>query len=339
MSDRVVGHRTATKCWSKTCYVGPCQTRAWLSTASIPSARENFCVDRRFRYSTRKHQHPGGEPAVNSHAFGVLRNVVSIAVFIPSVWRCDQTPLPTDLLPFIRTWRTVFRKLQTAFGVDEIHQASAFRTKCTAVDRVMRIAFDMEDRCFGVFCSVTEAVHQQPTAYGTIGAGITGFAGAQQVSYTAGFPRVLRWVQNPVPLPWCLPYRQRRSLKNCLLLLTCMDCSLFRHCHVPLDSLAACAGSGVIFLCGRGRKGPELAQFPSIQEGFVTEYHNVGVCVLIWLRESEKNTAKRNQNVTNITGVRQIELWRRDDLQHPRLDEVAEEVPVALVYNGISAVW
>ena len=40
--------------------------------------------------------------------------------------------------------------------------------------------------------------------------------------------------------------------------------------------------------------------------------------------------------MTNITGVRQIELWRRDDLQHPRLDEVAEEVPVALVYNGIS---
>ncbi|MBW6087315.1 formate dehydrogenase accessory sulfurtransferase FdhD [Escherichia coli] len=44
------------------------------------------------------------------------------------------------------------------------------------------------------------------------------------------------------------------------------------------------------------------------------------------------------ENVTNITGVRQIELWRHDDLQHPRLDEVAEEVPVALVYNGISHV-
>lgn len=73
-------------------------------------------------------------------------------------------------------------------------------------------------------------------------------------------------------------------------------------------------------------------------EGFVTEYHNVGVCVLIWLIESEKTQQKEIENVTNITGVRQIELWRRDDLQHPRLDEVAEEVPVALVYNGISHV-
>ncbi|MDU7670468.1 MAG: sulfurtransferase FdhD, partial [Escherichia coli] len=50
----------------------------------------------------------------------------------------------------------------------------------------------------------------------------------------------------------------------------------------------------------------------------------------------KKTQQKEIENVTNITGVRQIELWRRDDLQHPRLDEVAEEVPVALVYNGIS---
>ncbi|XPE40502.1 formate dehydrogenase accessory sulfurtransferase FdhD [Shigella flexneri] len=31
-------------------------------------------------------------------------------------------------------------------------------------------------------------------------------------------------------------------------------------------------------------------------------------------------------------------LWKREDLQHPRPDVVAEEVPVALVYNGISHV-
>ncbi|MFV2408993.1 formate dehydrogenase accessory sulfurtransferase FdhD, partial [Escherichia coli] len=35
---------------------------------------------------------------------------------------------------------------------------------------------------------------------------------------------------------------------------------------------------------------------------------------------------------------RQLELWRRDDLQHPRLDEVADEVPVALGNNGNSHV-
>jgi len=44
------------------------------------------------------------------------------------------------------------------------------------------------------------------------------------------------------------------------------------------------------------------------------------------------------KNVTSSTGSRQLTLWKREDLQHPQPDEVAEEVPVALVYNGISHV-
>ncbi|EMQ0964569.1 formate dehydrogenase accessory sulfurtransferase FdhD [Citrobacter braakii] len=47
---------------------------------------------------------------------------------------------------------------------------------------------------------------------------------------------------------------------------------------------------------------------------------------------------KNIKNVTSPTGSRQLTLWKREDLQHPQPDEVAEEVPVALVYNGISHV-
>ena len=47
---------------------------------------------------------------------------------------------------------------------------------------------------------------------------------------------------------------------------------------------------------------------------------------------------KNIENVTALTGSRQLTLWKREDLQHPQPDEVAEEVPVALVYNGISHV-
>ncbi len=186
------------------------------------------------------------------------------------------------------------------------------------------------------FCSVTEAVHQQPTAYGTIGAGITGFAGAQQF-ILPGFRECYAGCKTQCRCRGAchtasadLKELPSADLHGLLLVST-----LSRPIYIRLLRVQ---GVGVIFLCGRGRKGPELAQFPSIQEGFVTEYHNVGVCVLIWLRESEKTQRKEIENVTNITGVRQIELWRRDDLQHPRLDEVAEEVPVALVYNGISHV-
>ncbi|MGK9173638.1 formate dehydrogenase accessory sulfurtransferase FdhD [Yokenella regensburgei] len=39
-----------------------------------------------------------------------------------------------------------------------------------------------------------------------------------------------------------------------------------------------------------------------------------------------------------ITGARQVSLWKREDLQHTQPDVLAEEVPVALVYNGISHV-
>lgn len=44
------------------------------------------------------------------------------------------------------------------------------------------------------------------------------------------------------------------------------------------------------------------------------------------------------ENVTGLTGVRECELWKHDDLTHPKSDWLAEEVPVALVYNGISHV-
>ncbi len=42
--------------------------------------------------------------------------------------------------------------------------------------------------------------------------------------------------------------------------------------------------------------------------------------------------------MTDFTTSRQLTLWKREDLQSSQLDDVAEEVPVALVYNGISHV-
>ncbi len=43
----------------------------------------------------------------------------------------------------------------------------------------------------------------------------------------------------------------------------------------------------------------------------------------------------KSLNVTDFTTSRQLTLWKRE-LQSPQLDDVAEEVPVALVYNIIS---
>ena len=53
------------------------------------------------------------------------------------------------------------------------------------------------------------------------------------------------------------------------------------------------------------------------------------------MNNSEPN---QNKNVNTITGARTIELWQRHDLLEAKGDWLAEEVPVALVYNGISHV-
>ena len=46
----------------------------------------------------------------------------------------------------------------------------------------------------------------------------------------------------------------------------------------------------------------------------------------------------QQNNVTNDTGYCPAACWQRNDLQNVISDDVAEEVPVALVYNGISHV-
>lgn len=52
------------------------------------------------------------------------------------------------------------------------------------------------------------------------------------------------------------------------------------------------------------------------------------------------NNSNPNQSkiVNAVTGARTIELWQRQDLLESKDDWLAEEVPVALVYNGISHV-
>ncbi|MGP3593124.1 formate dehydrogenase accessory sulfurtransferase FdhD [Vagococcus sp. WN89Y] len=47
---------------------------------------------------------------------------------------------------------------------------------------------------------------------------------------------------------------------------------------------------------------------------------------------------KKHENATLVTGTEEISLWARSDLQHAKPDVLAQEVPVALVYNGISHV-
>lgn len=53
------------------------------------------------------------------------------------------------------------------------------------------------------------------------------------------------------------------------------------------------------------------------------------------MSEKQQDTATEREE---IAGAASVDVWQRDDLQHARADWLAEEVPVALVYNGISHV-
>ncbi|EKM5066377.1 formate dehydrogenase accessory sulfurtransferase FdhD [Cronobacter turicensis] len=51
-----------------------------------------------------------------------------------------------------------------------------------------------------------------------------------------------------------------------------------------------------------------------------------------------KNHPELLQNVSDVTAARSLPLWKRENLTTTEPDWLAEEVPVALVYNGISHV-
>lgn len=52
----------------------------------------------------------------------------------------------------------------------------------------------------------------------------------------------------------------------------------------------------------------------------------------------KQNEAESDMNVIEIVGLQKTQVWQRSDLAQSQADWLAEEVPVALVYNGISHV-
>nr|WP_211073271.1 formate dehydrogenase accessory sulfurtransferase FdhD [Pantoea sp. Cy-640] len=62
----------------------------------------------------------------------------------------------------------------------------------------------------------------------------------------------------------------------------------------------------------------------------------------MWLlcetREVKAKQQKSNQNVNEIAGLSQTTVWQRHTITEAESDWLAQEVPVALVYNGISHV-
>ena len=68
--------------------------------------------------------------------------------------------------------------------MNEVDQARALRAQRAAIDRMIGIAFDMNDAGFGVLRVVAEAVHQDAATDGAVRTGVAGFGGARQLVLT-----------------------------------------------------------------------------------------------------------------------------------------------------------
>src|SRR6266853_5787156 len=70
---------------------------------------------------------------------------------------------------------------QTAGTVDEVEQSGPLRAASAAIDRVMRIALDVEDARAGILRAIAEAVHENATGDRTIRARVTRLSGAREL--------------------------------------------------------------------------------------------------------------------------------------------------------------
>ncbi len=95
--------------------------------------------------------HTGRKPAVYRYALLVLFNKVSVTVSFHQLRNTGECFFPANALPFVRTWRTIFRVAQTVFTVDVIQQTGPFQAQCTTAYRMIRVTFNVINRFSGVF--------------------------------------------------------------------------------------------------------------------------------------------------------------------------------------------
>ncbi|AKN25175.1 hypothetical protein AB691_0253 [Stutzerimonas stutzeri] len=90
---------------------------------------------------------------------------------------------------------------QAVGAVNEVQQAGALRAERAAVDRVIGVAFDVDDVLCDVLAAAALAVEDQPAADGAVGAGVAGFTGVGQFE-----------------MPDRLGIRRRRAIPNAAML-------------------------------------------------------------------------------------------------------------------------
>ncbi|MNF58356.1 hypothetical protein D3C84_399080 [compost metagenome] len=129
----------------------------------------------------RRREEPRGEPAVDCLALVILRDEVGVAVGLHQLGDAVEGVIPFDALPRVGAGFADLRVLEAVGAVDEVQEARAFRAEGAAVDRVVRVALDMDDVLRDVLRRIALAVHDQAAADRAVRTGVARLDGTRQL--------------------------------------------------------------------------------------------------------------------------------------------------------------
>ncbi len=167
---------------AKLATVGPCQTRAWVSRYGTPQAVSALPVEPvEFGRvgAAADHRHAG--VAVDDLTLGVLGDEVLVARVLDVPRDLGDGLVPADVLPLVGAGPPDLG-LREAIRVDDVVlDGRSLGAERAAVDRMVGIAFDVDDRGSRVLGLVAEGVDDHSTRDRAVGAGTSGLRGARDL--------------------------------------------------------------------------------------------------------------------------------------------------------------
>src|SRR5690606_22646276 len=89
--------------------------------------------------------------------------------------------VPGQARPLVGAGLAHHRVLQAVGALDEVQQSGALGAQAAAVDRMIRVALDVDDLLIDGLAAAAAAVEDQSAAYRAVGAGVAGCRGVGQL--------------------------------------------------------------------------------------------------------------------------------------------------------------
>ena len=113
---------------------------------------------------------PVREPAVDRRPVLVEGDEVLVPILLHQLGDSVEREIPGDFLEFARARRAIFRDFEAAWRMDDVEQRRSLGAQCAAIDRMVRIALDVNDVGYRILGAIAERIDQDAAGDGAIGA-------------------------------------------------------------------------------------------------------------------------------------------------------------------------